>query len=129
MIRYSISQQLRPNRGEMKMKTAILVFVCLILVFPVMLHAAAANPPAAKFDSATISGLGIRNIGPARVSGRIAALAAVNKDGKTLIYVGAASGGVWKSENGGTTFDAVFDKNPVQSIGAIAIDPANTDVV
>ncbi|MDE2085467.1 MAG: hypothetical protein KGI64_11465 [Xanthomonadaceae bacterium] len=83
-----------------------------------------------RFDSGAISGLSMRNIGSATMSGRIAALAAADeKDGKTLLYVGAASGGVWKSSDGGTTFKPVFDREPVQSIGAIAIDPTNHDTI
>ena len=77
----------------------------------------------AVFDSDTISGLGARNIGSAAMSGRVAAVTAVKEDGRLTVYVGAASGGVWKSVNGGTTYKPVFDKQPVQSIGAIAIDP------
>ncbi len=78
---------------------------------------------APKFDSDTISGLGARNIGSAEMSGRVAALSAVKEDGRLTVYIGAASGGVWKSVNGGTTFKPVFDKETAQSIGAIAIDP------
>jgi photosystem II stability/assembly factor-like uncharacterized protein len=78
----------------------------------------------AKFDSDTISGLGARNIGSAAMSGRVSAVAAVKEDGRLTVYVGSASGGVWKSSNGGTTFKPVFDKQDVQSIGAIAIDPS-----
>jgi photosystem II stability/assembly factor-like uncharacterized protein len=77
----------------------------------------------AKVDSDTISGLGARNIGSAEMSGRVAALTAVKEDGRLTVFIGAASGGVWKSVNGGTTFKPVFDKQPAQSIGAIAIDP------
>jgi len=73
--------------------------------------------PAVKVDSETVSGLGARNIGSAAMSGRIAALDAVHEGARLTIYVGAASGGVWKSTNGGTTFKPVFDKQPVQSIG------------
>src|SRR4051812_17149964 len=81
----------------------------------------------APYSSATISGLNARNIGSAAMSGRISALA-VNREpnGKLLIFVGAASGGVWKSEANGTTFRPVFDEQPVQSIGAIAVDPKNS---
>ncbi len=84
-------------------------------------------PPIA--DGGVISGLGARNIGSAAMSGRIAAVAA-HKDGKkTVVYVGSASGGVWKSPDGGTTFKPVFDKQPVQSIGAITVDPSNPKIV
>jgi photosystem II stability/assembly factor-like uncharacterized protein len=85
---------------------------------------------AQSFDSAAISGLGIRNIGSATMSGRIAAVTGrQEKDGKVTLLVGSASGGVWKSEDGGTTFKPVFEKQPVQSIGAVALDPTNKDVM
>jgi photosystem II stability/assembly factor-like uncharacterized protein len=78
-----------------------------------------------KYDAGTISGLTARNIGSATMSGRIAAVDAVDENGKLTVFVGSASGGVWKSINGGTTFKAVFDKQDVQSIGAVTIDPSN----
>src|SRR5262249_1419331 len=89
---------------------------------------ASAQQPA-RFDSATISGLPARNIGSATMSGRIAAVDAIEKDGRVTVFVGAASGGVWKSVNGGTTFKPVFDRQSVQSIGAIAIDHSNPDTI
>ncbi|MGN6521179.1 MAG: WD40/YVTN/BNR-like repeat-containing protein [Dokdonella sp.] len=92
--------------------------------------AAAPEAKAPRFDAGVVSGLGARNIGSAAMSGRVAALDAVpGKDGKTTLFVGAASGGVWKSTDGGTTFKPVFDKQPVQSIGAIAIDPTHHDTI
>src|SRR6266513_1670848 len=81
----------------------------------------------APFNSSTISGLGARNIGSATMSGRISAVAATREtSGKLTLFAGAASGGVWKSEDGGTRYKPVFDEQPVQSVGAIAIDPNNT---
>src|SRR5262249_49067690 len=80
-------------------------------------------------DSETTSGLGARNIGSAAMSGRVTAIAAVHEGNRLTVYVGAASGGVWKSTNGGTTFAPKFDKEDVQSIGAIAIDPKDPKVV
>jgi photosystem II stability/assembly factor-like uncharacterized protein len=80
-------------------------------------------------DAEAIAGLGARNIGSATMSGRIAAVDAVHEGNRLTIYVGSASGGVWKSTNGGTTFKPVFDKEPVQSIGAVTVDPNNPKVV
>ena len=81
----------------------------------------------APFSSASISGLGARNIGSAAMSGRVSALDARREpSGKLTIFVGAASGGVWKSDDSGTTYRPVFDEQPVQSIGAITIDPKNS---
>ena len=85
---------------------------------------------AAPLDSSAVSGLGVRNIGSAEMSGRIAAVTGRReKDGKVTLFVGAASGGVWKSTDSGTSFAPVFDKQPVQSIGAIALDPSHPDTV
>jgi photosystem II stability/assembly factor-like uncharacterized protein len=90
------------------------------------LGTALAQTPGASIDSGAISGLGARNIGSAAMSGRISALAGYrDTSGKVVLFVGAASGGVWKSTDGATTFKPVFDDQPVQSIGAIAIDPGN----
>jgi photosystem II stability/assembly factor-like uncharacterized protein len=95
----------------------------------VFLSVAASAQQPVKFDAATISGLPARNIGSATMSGRIAAVAAVNQDGRLTVFAGSASGGVWKSVNGGITFKAVFDRQNVQSIGALAIDPSNPKIV
>jgi photosystem II stability/assembly factor-like uncharacterized protein len=96
------------------------------LSFALAIAALAQQP---KFDSETISGLGARNIGSATMSGRIAAIDAVQEGQRLTVYIGAASGGVWKSLNGGSTFKPVFDKQAVQSIGAVTIDPKNPKVV
>src|SRR5579872_483705 len=82
-----------------------------------------------RFDAATVSGLPARNIGSATMSGRIAAVDAVDETGRITVFVGAASGGLWKSLNGGTTYKPVFDREDVQSIGSVAIDPSNSKTV
>src|ERR1700689_41346 len=82
-----------------------------------------------QFDSATESGLPARNIGSAAMSGRVAAVDAGEQDGRIPVFVGSSSGGVWKSVNGGTTYKSVFDRESVQSIGAVAIDPSNPKTV
>jgi photosystem II stability/assembly factor-like uncharacterized protein len=100
-------------------------FSCAVVTILVaaMVFSVPATAQEAKFDSDSISGLGARNIGSATMSGRISAVAAIKEDGRLTVYIGAASGGVWKSSNGGTTFKPVFDKEAVQSIGALAVDP------
>lgn len=89
----------------------------------------AAGKPAAppKLDSSMLGALAARAIGPATMSGRIAALDVVNANPK-IMYVGAAGGGVWKSSDGGLSFKPVFDKH-AQSIGAIAIDQTRPETV
>jgi photosystem II stability/assembly factor-like uncharacterized protein len=84
------------------------------------------NPPV-KLDSAALDGLSARAIGPAAMSGRIAAIDGYQGD-RLTVYVGAASGGVWKSADGGLTFKPVLDKY-TQSIGAVAIDPLHPETV
>jgi len=98
-----------------------------MLLFSITAIAFAQSP--IKVDSDTISGLGARNIGSATMSGRIAAIDAVWEKDRLTVYIGSASGGVWKSVNGGTTYKPVFDKQSVQSIGAITVDPKNPKTI
>jgi photosystem II stability/assembly factor-like uncharacterized protein len=86
---------------------------------------ASAQEPALR--SATFSGLEPRAIGPAVMSGRITSIDGVPGEPITL-YIGSASGGVWKSTDGGITYEPVFDDH-TQSIGAIAVDPSSPDTV
>src|SRR5213595_2210724 len=97
-----------------------------VLPAALLLSSVVCHAEEAPFNSATISGLGARNIGSATMSGRISAMAATREPSdKITLFVGAASGGVWKSDDGGTRYRPVFDEQPVQSIGAIALDPKN----
>ena len=68
-----------------------------------------------------------RAMGPA-VGNRISAAAGIPGDPSTY-YVGAASGGVWKSTNGGTTWNPIFDNQPVAAIGALAVASSDHKVV
>ena len=84
-------------------------------------------------DSIVLSGkelfgsISARQIGPALMSGRITDLVGHPTNDKVL-YVGAAGGGIWRSVDGGSSFNSIFDKH-TQSIGALAIDPKNPDMV
>ena len=69
-----------------------------------------------------------RSIGPASMGGRIDDIAVAETD-PNIIYLGYAVGGVFKSENNGTTWEPVFDQQPTASIGDIAIHPANPAIV
>ncbi len=80
-----------------------------------------------KITSDSFGGLTARALGPGTMSGRIAAIDAVPTDPLT-IYVGAASGGVWKSIDGANTFKPIFDDH-TQSIGAVRVDPTDPKIV
>jgi photosystem II stability/assembly factor-like uncharacterized protein len=83
--------------------------------------------PAPTIDSA-LANLKLREIGPAIMGGRIDDLAVVENN-TDAFYVGAASGGVWKTTNGGVTFTPVFDSQPVSSIGDLAIAPSDPSIL
>jgi photosystem II stability/assembly factor-like uncharacterized protein len=89
---------------------------------------------AAAYDSSMLQEFAWRPIGPAVTSGRVVDLAVAdgpNEKGQmgTLLYAAAASGGVWKSVNAGTTWEPVFDKQSTASIGDIALAPSNSEIV
>src|SRR5438105_1542684 len=75
-----------------------------------------------------LKSLEFREIGPAVMGGRIDDFAVVEGN-PNIVYVGTASGGVWKTTNNGTTWEPVFDKQGVSTIGDIAIAPSDPSVV
>ncbi|MBA7568377.1 Ycf48-like protein [subsurface metagenome] len=106
-------------------KTVLLSFIVIALSVLSISELQAQKKPV--INSNTFGAIEARHLGPARMSGRVSAIDAVEEDSR-IIYVGSASGGVWKSTNGGTSFKPVFDKH-IQSIGAVAIDQNHPDTV
>ena len=92
----------------------------------ILLLAGALN--AQNNDLSLLQNLKPRAIGPAGMSGRVTAIAVVRAQPNN-IYVGTASGGLWKSDNGGIAWSPVFDKMDVGSIGSVAIQQSNPSVV
>jgi photosystem II stability/assembly factor-like uncharacterized protein len=84
--------------------------------------------PKLPWSADTWAGLTLRGIGPAVTSGRIGDIA-VDPTDKKRWFVAVASGGVWRTENAGTTWTPVFDGEGSYSIGCVAIDPTNPSVV
>src|SRR5687768_18004052 len=85
-------------------------------------------PPAPMAVADQFKSLHFRSIGPASMSGRIADLA-VYEANPAIYYVGTAHGGVWKTTNNGTTFEAQFQDQGLISIGDVAISQSNPDLV
>lgn len=79
-------------------------------------------------DTALLKQLEWRNIGPANMVGRIADIEGVPGN-PNIVYVGSASGGVWKTTNGGITWKPIFDSQNIASIGDLALEPGNPDVI
>lgn len=92
------------------------------------LYAAQRNSRSAKVSPSVLAGLHWRSIGPATFGGRVVDVAGVpgNPD---ILYVAHSSGGLWKSSNGGTTFQSIFNDGNTLALGAIALDPRNPNVV
>lgn len=115
------------------MKQARLVLACLVAALLLgnisYLYAQRRPAPAAaqpQIDPSLYSQLRYRHIGP--VGNRISAVHGVPGDPNTY-YVGAASGGVWKTTDGGVNWNPIFDDQPAQSIGSIAVALSNPNIV
>jgi photosystem II stability/assembly factor-like uncharacterized protein len=80
------------------------------------------------WSSGTFSGLEWRALGPAMMSGRIADIA-VHPQNKAHWYVAVCSGNVWETRNAGVTFEPIFDDEGSYSIGCVAIDPTDPNVI
>jgi len=93
-----------------------------------LLAFALAAPLHARIDPDLLAGMKARSIGPAGMSGRIGAIDAVASN-PNVVWVGAATGGVWKSVDGGLTWTPVFDDQPVAAIGALAINQTSPEIV
>lgn len=81
-----------------------------------------------QLDSTTLSAFRWRSIGPANMAGRITDIEGIPSPSRTF-YVAAAAGGIWKTTNAGTSFQPVFDRERVISMGDLAIAPSDTNVV
>lgn len=77
---------------------------------------------------AFIEGMQVRHIGPGAMSGRVTTID-VERNRPEIIYIGTASGGLWRSETAGVEWEPLFDDQPTQSIGAVALAPSNPDVI
>jgi photosystem II stability/assembly factor-like uncharacterized protein len=97
----------------------LLTLLCMLI---------AASTYAQKISIEQFKNLKPRSIGPAGMSGRVTAIDAVitNPD---IIYLGTASGGVWKTENAGNTWQPIFDDQPILNIGAVAVQQSNPSVL
>ena len=109
----------------MKNKYTSFVIINLISSFALFAQNDAKND---TLLNAFIDKINFRMIGPATTSGRIVDIA-VNPKDNSEFYIAAANGGVWKTQNAGVSFSPIFDRYGVQSIGCLAIDPNNTNVI
>jgi photosystem II stability/assembly factor-like uncharacterized protein len=109
---------------------------CTALAFSTVVAQRPATAPALPADSVLARALTFRSIGPALMGGRIVDIAVAEnpksvRGGRlgTVIYIAAATGGIFKSTNAGASWTAVFDSVRTGSIGAVAVAPSNSDIV
>ncbi len=111
---------------------ARIIWITLLFAFSTTLFAAKKDAEEtkdnSKLNSGALSVFKFRAVGPALTSGRVADIA-INEKIPGTYYVAAASGGVWKTENWGTTYEPIFDRQGSYSIGCITIDPNNPHTI
>ncbi len=118
----------------MKLRLSLIIVLVTLLSWPGNAqrrgNRTAATPPTSSGTMADsiFSGLKLRNIGPAFMSGRIADLA-IDPTDDNIWYVAVASGGVWRTANAGTTWTPVFDNEKSYATGCVTIDPSNPHTI
>jgi len=117
------------------LRTAALLGLALLLVAPGMIAqgpgpqgAAPTVTPVNQSDDPLLKPFHWRSIGPAVMSGRLDDIA-IDESNPSIIYIGYATGGLWKSVNNGITWTPIFDTYPVSSIGDIFVSQSNPDVI
>ena len=100
----------------------------LVAVAISLLSAPASAQSGAVLDDALLDGFRWRSIGPANMSGRVTDVEGIPSPSKTL-YIATASGGIWKTTNGGVTFRPLFQDERVVSMGDLAIAPSDPDQI
>lgn len=98
------------------------------ILFPLLLILFGTGLFAQSIDMEYLKPMKARNIGPGGMSGRVTAID-VEVDNPAVFYVGTASGGIWKTTNGGVNFEPIFDEQEVANIGSLTVDPSNRDVI
>jgi photosystem II stability/assembly factor-like uncharacterized protein len=86
------------------------------------------SPTPPQLTDVLFKNLKARSIGPAVMGGRVSDIA-IDPRNPSVFYVGLGHGGLFKTNDNGTTFDPIFDKQPMLSIGAVAIAPSDSDVI
>ena len=101
----------------------------LLSVFTIIIFLPAAVEAQSQSEVSRVAkALEWREIGPTIMGGRVSDLAVVESD-PAVFYVGTATGGVWKTENSGITFNPIFDDQVTASIGDVTVAPSNSNVI
>ena len=107
---------MRTNQPKMKKLSILLLILFSITAF------------SQEFSMELVKNMKPRNIGPGGMSGRVTAIDAVHSN-PDIMYVGTASGGLWKSTSGGINWEPIFEKEVTASVGAVAIQQSNPSVI
>ena len=110
------------------MMRTICLLSCVSLALVSTAHSQVASDEAPIEESSVFEALAPRSIGPAGMSGRITAVHGIAADPETF-YAGTATGGLFRTTDGGLTFESLFDDQAMLSIGAVAVHPGNPDLI
>src|SRR4029078_13420806 len=108
---------------------ALLAFVFAVLISPTSVQSAGSPTPTppGTIDEKLFNGMRWRQVGPFRGGGALGIEGVVGEP--ETYYFGAVAGGVWKTIDGGANWTPLFDKQPISSIGAIAVAPSDHNVI